>query len=193
MRELLAGSLVTCFITSDAMLKSSPLTRHCIDHLLNYDGRFERDTMFISVLFNQLQRHAAVQKAALIRTMHEKTLAKLGKLSTETAFRDQLVWASENPNTVKAKRLNAHLLRLLSLVGGTVPFSPASIDATKTQRNALPLRHRTALCDRRSARIRRSAAAESHRSERQSTGKAPRLPTTTPDFMARRFHIYSLN
>ena len=142
MGELLAVYLVICFITGDAMLKSGPLTRHFIDHLLNYyDGRFERDTMLISVLFNQLQRHAAEQKAARITTTHEQTLVKLGKLSTETAFRDQLVWASENPNTVKAKRLNSHLLRLLSLVGGTVPFSPFERASTRPKLSAMRYRY----------------------------------------------------
>ena len=104
---------------------------HRIDHLLNYyDGRFERDTMLISVLFNHLPRHAAVQKAARIATTHAKTLVKLGKLSKEAAFREQLQCATDNPNTAKAKRLNAHLLRLLSLVGGTMPFERASTRAT---------------------------------------------------------------
>ena len=91
MAELLAGSLVTCFITGDAALKAGPLSSRFIDHLLHYyDGRFEQDTMLISVLFNKLQRHAAVRKASLVATTHAAKLTKLGKLANEAAFRTQL-------------------------------------------------------------------------------------------------------
>ena len=125
MGELLAGSLVTRFITGDAALKAGPFSSQSINHLLHYyDSHFEEDTMLISVFFNQLQRHVAVRKAALVATTHAATLTKLGKLANEAAFRMQRQWARNNHGTVKAKRLNAHLLRLLSLVGGTVPFSP---------------------------------------------------------------------
>ena len=91
MGELLAGSLVTCFITGDAALKAGPFSSQFIDHLLHYyDGRFEQDTMLISVFFNQLQRHAVVRKAALVATTHAATLTKLGKLANDAAFRTQL-------------------------------------------------------------------------------------------------------
>ena len=142
MGELLAGSLVTCFITGDAALKAGPFSSRFIDHLLHYyDGRFEQDTMLISVLFNQLQRHAAVRKAALVATTHAATLTKLGKLANEAAFRTQLQWARDNPGTVKAKRLNAHLLRLLSLVGGTVPFSPFERASARPKLRAMRYRY----------------------------------------------------
>ena len=46
MGELLAGSLVACFITGDAALKAGPFYSQVIDHLLHYyDGHFEEDTM----------------------------------------------------------------------------------------------------------------------------------------------------
>ena len=97
--------------------------------------------MLISVLFNQLQSHAAVRKAALVATTHATKLTKLGKLANETAFRTQLQWARNNPGTVKAKRLNAHLLRLPSLVGGTLPFSPFERTSSSPKPRAMRYRY----------------------------------------------------
>ena len=69
------------------------------------------------------------------------TLTKLGKLANEAAFRMQLQWARDNPGTMKAKRLNAHLLHFFSLVGGTVPFSPFEHASARPKLRAMRYRY----------------------------------------------------
>ena len=65
-----------------------------------------------------------MQKAAKVGTTHAAALEELGTLANTPAFKKELEWARDNPESPKAKRMNSHLLRILSLVGGTVPFSP---------------------------------------------------------------------
>ncbi|KAF1790184.1 hypothetical protein GQ600_2620 [Phytophthora cactorum] len=89
-----------------------------------YDGRFEHDTALIDTLFNQLQRHTAIRKAAQVGSTRASVLLGLGELANSQEFREVLLTARNNPDSAQTKRVNAHFLRLLSLVGGCVPFSP---------------------------------------------------------------------
>ncbi|KAG7377908.1 hypothetical protein PHYPSEUDO_010867 [Phytophthora pseudosyringae] len=86
-----------------------------------WGGRFEKSVAFTSMLFNQMQRHAAVQKAARVGVTHEY------------------------PESTEAKWLKAGLLRLLSLVGGSVPFSPSERAATRPKLGAMRYRYGIAL------------------------------------------------
>ncbi|KAG6973078.1 hypothetical protein JG687_00001091 [Phytophthora cactorum] len=88
-----------------------------------YDGRFEQDTALIATLFNQLQRHTAIRKATQVGSTRASVFLGLGELANSQEFREVLHTARYNPESAQTKRVNAHLLRLLSLVGGCVPFS----------------------------------------------------------------------
>ncbi|ETL25245.1 hypothetical protein L916_20880 [Phytophthora nicotianae] len=138
---MVAGAFPTLFMMGGEMLPSgsfpSDLTRHLMSY---YDGRFERSVTFIGTLFNQLQRHSAVRKAARAATTHVKTLRKLGDLANSLEFKQSLVAAKNDPDSPAAKRLNAGLLRILSIVGGTVPFSPFERAATRPKLSAMRIR-----------------------------------------------------
>ncbi|KAG6944506.1 hypothetical protein JG688_00017042 [Phytophthora aleatoria] len=55
-----------------------------------WDGRFEKSVAFTAMLFNRLQRHAAVQKAARVGVTHGKTMEKFGRLINTARFKKAL-------------------------------------------------------------------------------------------------------
>ncbi|ETL34405.1 hypothetical protein L916_13365, partial [Phytophthora nicotianae] len=123
------------------MLPSGSFSQGLIDHLMRYyDGRFENNVTLIVTLFNQLQRYAAVRKAARASTTHAKTLQKLGQLASGVEFRKSLLAAKNNPDSPAAKLLNASLLRILSVIGGTIPFSPFERAETRPKLAAMRFR-----------------------------------------------------
>ncbi|KAJ8520271.1 hypothetical protein ON010_g17965 [Phytophthora cinnamomi] len=91
------------------------------------------------------QRHAAVQKAARVGVTHEKTVEKFGKLINTEKFKRALELAKLHPESKEAIGMNASLLRLLSLVGGTVPFSPFERAMARPKRCAMRYRYGIAL------------------------------------------------
>jgi hypothetical protein len=130
--HLIAGAFPTIFMMGGDMLPSGSFPQDLVKHLLcYYDGRFEDNVTLIATLFNQLQRHAAVRQAARAVTTHAKTLKKLASLASSSEFKESLAAARNDPESPAAKRLNAGLLRVLSVVGGTVPFSPFERAATR--------------------------------------------------------------
>ncbi|KAF1789963.1 hypothetical protein GQ600_21604 [Phytophthora cactorum] len=90
--------------------------------MLYYDGRFEKNTMLVATLFNQLQRHTAVRRAARIGSSRAMVLEKLGRLANSDDFRSVLLKAKADPDSLKVKRVNGYLLRILSLIGGSIHF-----------------------------------------------------------------------
>ncbi|ETL90298.1 hypothetical protein L917_10960, partial [Phytophthora nicotianae] len=144
--KLLAGLFPHLFLTGSSPLPSGPLPQGYVDHLLRYwDGRFERSVTFTTMLFNQLQRHAAVRKAARVGLTHGRTMAKFGRLISTEKFKRELEFAKSNPDSREAGRMNASLLRLLALVGGSVPFSPFERAATRPKLGAMRYRYGIAL------------------------------------------------
>ncbi|ETM97461.1 hypothetical protein F441_13753 [Phytophthora nicotianae CJ01A1] len=105
-----------------------------------YDGRFENNVTLIVTLFNQLQRYAAVRKAATASTAHSETLRKPGQLASGVNFKKSLLAAKNHPDSPAAKRLNASLLRILSVIGGTIPFSPFERAETRPKLAAMSFR-----------------------------------------------------
>ncbi|EQC37015.1 hypothetical protein SDRG_05832 [Saprolegnia diclina VS20] len=102
-----------------------------------YDGRFD-DPLFIATAFNQLERHACVRQTARIGATSMKQLEELGKLANSPKFRQQLIW--DNPHSSQAKKINARVSRILSMVGSAVPFSLFERSATRSKIAALRLR-----------------------------------------------------
>lgn len=122
--EMIAASFPNLFLCGAVHLPNGTWPVKLIKHLMNYyDGRFEKNTKFVATLFSQLQRHTSVKKAAKIGSSKAKILTKLGALANCNDFRERLRQAKIAPETRQAKQLNASLQRLLSLVGGCVPFS----------------------------------------------------------------------
>lgn len=116
--KMLAGAFPELFLIGPGSLPSRPLSRAHIDHFMHYwDGRFEKSTRFLAVLFNQLQRHTAVRNAARVGAARGTTLKSFGKISSTPAFKDALTIAKVQPDSPPSVRLNALLLRMLSLVG----------------------------------------------------------------------------
>ncbi|ETM48838.1 hypothetical protein L914_06688 [Phytophthora nicotianae] len=139
--SMIAGAFPTLFMMGGDMLPSGSFPQDLVQHLMRYyDGRFESNVSLIATLFNQLQRHAAIRKTARAVTTHAKTLQKLGKLANSDEFKESLLTAARDPDSPTAKRLNAGLLRLLSVVGGTVPFSPFERAATRPKLAAMRFR-----------------------------------------------------
>ncbi|ETK74515.1 hypothetical protein L915_18714 [Phytophthora nicotianae] len=138
---MIAGAFPTFFMMGGDMLPSGSFSQGLIDHLMRYyDGRFENNVTLIVTLFNQLQRYAAVRKAARASTTHAKTLQKLGQLASGVEFRKSLLAAKNNPDSPAAKLLNASLLRILSVIGGTIPFSPFERAETRPKLAAMRFR-----------------------------------------------------
>lgn len=140
--KMIAGVFPNLFLTGSGPLPSGPLPRAFVDHFMHYwDGRFERSTRFIAMLFNQLQRHTAVRNAARMGVSRINTLREFGKLASTPAFKAALQEAKDDPDNPKTVQLNAVLLRLLSLVGGSVPFSPFERAATRPKLGAMRYRY----------------------------------------------------
>ncbi|KAE9092029.1 hypothetical protein PF010_g17962 [Phytophthora fragariae] len=140
--KLLAGAFPTLFLRGGDMLPKGSMPKHLVDHFCKYyDDRFEEDVVFVATLFNQKQRHAAVRKAAHASVTHSKALLKLAKLANDDGFKQQLLDAQSNPTSRSAKRLNAQLLRVLSIVGEPVPFSPFEIASARPKLAALSYRY----------------------------------------------------
>ena len=97
--------------------------------------------MFIAHGFNQLQCASCTWNSARITKKNDTTLASLGNLANSEAFRKQLVWARDHPNSKAAKSLNAKLSRL-SMVGSAIPYSPFERAATRPKLNAMRYRYR---------------------------------------------------
>lgn len=77
------------FLRGQILLPSGSLSRDYIDHFMHYwDGRFEKAVTFTAMLFNQLQRHAAVQKAVRVGITHGKTMGTFGKLISTAKYKE---------------------------------------------------------------------------------------------------------
>ncbi|EGZ07446.1 hypothetical protein PHYSODRAFT_306618 [Phytophthora sojae] len=140
--KLFAGAFSTLFLRGGDILPKGAMPKHLVDHLFKYyDGRFEEDVVFVATLFNQKQRLAAVRKAAYVCVTHGKALLKLAKLANDDGFKQQLLDAQSNPTSTSAKMLNAQLLRVLSIVGEPVPFSPFEIASARPNLAALSCRY----------------------------------------------------
>ncbi|ETP49144.1 hypothetical protein F442_05243, partial [Phytophthora nicotianae P10297] len=138
---MIAGAFPTLFMMGGDMIPSGSFSHDLIDHLMRYyDGRFENNVTLIVTLFNQLQRYAAVLKAARASTTHLETLRKLGQLASGVNFKKSLLAAKYHPDSPAAKRLNASLLRILPVVGGTIPFSPFERAGTRPKLAAMRFR-----------------------------------------------------
>ncbi|OWZ23122.1 LOW QUALITY PROTEIN: hypothetical protein PHMEG_0002044 [Phytophthora megakarya] len=139
--EMIAGAFPCLFIRGGKMLPHGTWPPTFIRHLmLYYDGRFEKNTMLVATLFNQLQRHTVVQQAARIGTSKAAVLEKLGNLANSKQFKLALINAKLDPSSSQAKRLNGYLLRILSLMGTSVPFSPFERAATRPKLAAVRAR-----------------------------------------------------
>lgn len=140
--DIIAGALSRLFMTGGNMLPKGTWSPELIRHLMwYYDERFEKNTMFIAALFNQLQRHTSVKRAAKIGSTQANVLTRLGNLANSDSFRECLIKAIQDPNVVASKRLNASLLHLLSTISECVPFSPFEWASTRPKLNALRYRY----------------------------------------------------
>ncbi|KAG6944433.1 hypothetical protein JG688_00017072 [Phytophthora aleatoria] len=66
---------------------------------------------------------------------------KLGRLANSDDFRSVLLKAKADPDSLKAKRVNGYLLRILSLIGGSIHFSPFERSATRPTLRGLRARY----------------------------------------------------
>ncbi|OWZ12366.1 hypothetical protein PHMEG_00014489 [Phytophthora megakarya] len=140
--NMIAAAFPLLFLRGGKSLPQGTWPTKFVKHLMcYYDGRFEKDTRFVATLFNQLQRHTAVRKAARVGSSRASTLLRLGNLASTDEFHQMLVDARGNPEAARSKRLNAYLLRILSLIGGCVPFSPFERATTRPKIGAMRSRY----------------------------------------------------
>ena len=104
------GAFPDLFLFGQGIPNQLPAHRHWKHFALYYDGRFD-NPLFIAHGFNQLQ----------LTGKNAATLSSLGILANSEAFRKQLVWARDHPNSKAAKSLNAKLSCILSMVGSAIP------------------------------------------------------------------------
>ena len=83
----------------------------------------KKSSPFINLLFNQMQRHAAVRKVARIETSNKKILHKIESLMKNENFKRELELAIKNPKDQRSKNLNAKIMRILGIFGNVFPFS----------------------------------------------------------------------
>ena len=139
--NMIASTFPTLFMTGGKCLPSGSWKSSFIEHLMAYyDGRFESNIMFVTTLFNQLQRHAAIRKAAKVGSSRAIILKRLGEVANSVEFRKNLAAARAQPELPQSKKLNASLQKLLSIVGSSVPFSP--FERISTRPKILALRYR---------------------------------------------------
>jgi hypothetical protein len=122
-------------------LPKGPIPKAFLRHLfLHYDGRFE-DPLFIATAFNQLQRHKCIRQTAFLGTTKRQQLENLGILAKSPSFRESLEWARDNPLSNEAKKLNAKICRIMSMVGSSVPFSPFERASIRPKLEAMRFRY----------------------------------------------------
>jgi hypothetical protein len=126
------GAFPHLFMLGKGVPSGNITAKHWKHYALFYDGRFD-DKMFISHGFNQLQRFSCIRKTATISAKQLKQLESLSMLANSETFKQQLIWARDNPFTKEAKILNAKVCRALSMVGSTVPYSPFERSATRSK------------------------------------------------------------
>ncbi|ETO80187.1 hypothetical protein F444_05230 [Phytophthora nicotianae P1976] len=140
-QRFLAGlSLPAVFSSDEGVLPSTSKRNTTRMFMPDKPHRFENNVTLIVTLFNQLQRYAAVRKAATASTAHSETLRKPGQLASGVNFKKSLLAAKNHPDSPAAKRLNASLLRILSVIGGTIPFSPFERAETRPKLAAMRFR-----------------------------------------------------
>ncbi|OWZ17109.1 LOW QUALITY PROTEIN: hypothetical protein PHMEG_0008992 [Phytophthora megakarya] len=104
-----------------------------------WDGRFEKSVTITAMLFNQMHRHAVVLKAA------RESDAEIWRVDVYLEVQTRVRFQKANPESKEASLLNVGLLRLLSLVGGSVPISPFERAATRPTLAAMRFRYGIAL------------------------------------------------
>ncbi|EGZ08101.1 hypothetical protein PHYSODRAFT_306172 [Phytophthora sojae] len=116
--EMIAAAFPQLFMRGGKFLPCgtwpASLTRHLMRY---YDGRFEKDTRLVATLFNQLQRHTSVRRAARIGSSRASVLTRLGSLSNSEEFKALLIRSQQNPESREAKRVTNERNQLTSVFG----------------------------------------------------------------------------
>ncbi|KAJ3291187.1 hypothetical protein HDU76_007320 [Blyttiomyces sp. JEL0837] len=96
-------------------------------HLLEqHDYRFLNNGTFISLQFNQKQRHAALQCVSVRAKSNHGSFRAFDKIINRPTIQAELQAAKNNPKSQKAKKLIRELSKVVKIVGATVPYSKAS-------------------------------------------------------------------
>ena len=141
-KEIVAGSFPYLFLRGYNILPQSTFGRRFIKHLfLYYDGRFEKCTPFVNLLFNQMQRHAAIRKIARVETSNRNILNKIESLMKSETFKKELEYAINNPKENKSKQLNSKIMRILGVFGNAVSFSPFERAQTRPKIHAMKIKY----------------------------------------------------
>ena len=138
--EIFQGAFPDLFMLGKGCPKGS-IPRKLLKHLFKfYDGRFDHPK-FISSAFNQLQRHSCIRKAAYVGAKSADQMETLGELCNSKSFKASLEFARDNPLSKEAKRINAKVCKIVSMVGSTVPFSPFERASSRPKLAAMRYRY----------------------------------------------------
>ena len=99
--------------------------RQCRHLLMQFTCNFSTCHRFIFCLFDQLQRHSAVQTIAAKFKNNPESLKKLQEWVADPQFLKKLKQAAMNPNTSSSKALLAKITPHIRTFGSKVPYSPA--------------------------------------------------------------------
>ncbi len=95
-------------------------------HLLNQaDTRFAESDELLFLLFNQLQRHAAVHTVNARIASAPQAMETFTQIVTQPTFAAQLGEALRNPEAPEARALQQQLMPLVRVAGASVPYSAA--------------------------------------------------------------------
>jgi len=140
--KLLSGAFPHLFLLGRGPPKGS-MKQSFLNHCFRfYDGRFE-DPIWIATAFNQKQRHACIRNTARVSSKNPALFEMLGKLANSKDFKDKLIKARDDPDSDEAKRLNAKICRIFSMVGKAIPFSPFERASTRPMLAAMQLLYST--------------------------------------------------
>ena len=142
--KMLAGAFPHLFLLGKGPPQRN-LTPSFLEHCFKYyDGWFD-DLLWIATAFNQKQRHAFIRKTARVSSGNAALFELLGRLANSKDFKEKLLSARDNPDSEEAKKLNAKICRIFSLVGRAIPFSPFERACTRPMLAAMRIRFSTSL------------------------------------------------
>ena len=113
------------FLLGNPFKTTGSIPKSLSSYFLNFhDHRFEEDSWFRFLLFNQLQRHEATRAVAAKVSADPEQSRKFVEYVNKDDFRERLQKAIENTEGKEAKEILSNLLPLIKVSGSSIPYGP---------------------------------------------------------------------
>lgn len=135
--KLMYGAFPFIFLLGKGMSGSGScpvLFRQMI--LRQYDNRASKNSKFNFIMFNQIQRHAAISTVAARAKSNPKSLLKFMSIVNADGYMDRLKAAVKAPDSNEAKEMVKSLMPLIHVSGKNVPFGASERAKTLSVLNA---------------------------------------------------------